>query len=400
MKPLIGHQARFDGLSRAFSRGQIPQTLLISGPPNVGKSTFVKRYAQLLLCPNLGEENGLPIPCGACKVCHQVEIEVFPDYRVFRPIISKAEPSRAPEALDSSLISVEMARSFNEEAIRKPLMSGRKVLWMHQFEKTQEEAQNAMLKTLEEPSSGTFLVLTTENAKNLRDTILSRCWHLPLPPVADAAIESWLRDEFSGVSPQEMREVLRAAAGRPGAARRELERLQNSEGASRSRFAVTCDILGRLDTASPVAALGFTEEALGWANLWWAEDAGEGVDLKKLGAKGPRAAAARFLDELMIGGRALWMKNLGESTSQPVRNGHANGEASGSAKGEAKSQDNVRTRGEVSAARLDQIRKTRHYIYHNANRQLALDVMFGRLIALRSRAVTPKAQQAQARGRF
>ncbi|PQV63356.1 DNA polymerase III, delta subunit [Abditibacterium utsteinense] len=376
MKPLIGHASRFDGLSRAFAKGQIPQTLLISGPPNIGKSTFVLRYAQLLLCPNLVQENGLPAPCGVCKTCHQVEIEVFPDFRVFRPIISKAEPTRAPEALDSSLIPVEMARSFNEEAIRKPLASARKVLWMHQFEKTQEEAQNAMLKTLEEPPPGTFLVLTTENAKNLRDTILSRCWHLPLPPVADMEIENWLRAEFSSVPPQKMKEVLRAAAGRPGAARRELERMENSDGAARSRFAVTCDILGRLDTSSPVAALGFTEEALSWANLWWAEDAGAGVDLKKLGAKGPRAAAARFLDELMIAGRALWMKNLAEQTSNHARNGHADGEA------------NLNSPAEVGAARLDQIRKTRHYIYHNANRQLALDVMFGRLIALRPRAVS------------
>ena len=376
MKPLIGHQIRFDGLARAFAKGQIPQTLLISGPPNVGKSTFVTRYAQLLLCPNVILENGLPAPCGTCKTCHQVEIEVLPDFRVFRPIVSKAEPTRAPEALDSSLIPVEMARNFNEEAIRKPVASARKVLWMHQFEKTQEEAQNAMLKTLEEPPSGTFLVLTTENAKNLRETILSRCWHLPLPPVADAEIEGWLRVEFSGVSPQQMREVLRAAAGRPGAARRELERMQNSEGAARSRFAIACDILNRLDTSSPVAALGFTEEALGWATIWWAEDAGEGVDLKKLGAKGPRAAAARFLDELMIAGRALWMKNLATQPTNHVQNGHANGEA--------RSQ----SLAEVGAARLDQIRKTRHYIYHNANRQLALDVMFGRLIALRARPVS------------
>ncbi len=380
MKPLIGHGPRFEALSRAFAKGQIPQTLLVSGPPNVGKSTLVTRYAQLLLCPNLEQQNGLPAPCGTCKTCHQIEIEVFPDFRVFRPIVSKAEPTRAPEALDSSLIPVEMARSFNEEAIRKPIAAARKVLWMHQFEKTQEEAQNALLKTLEEPPSGSFLILTTENAKNLRDTILSRCWHLPLPPVADAEIEPWLREDFPGTSPQKMKEVLRAAAGRPGAARRELQRMQ-SGGEARSRFAVACDLLNRLDGSSPVAALGFTEEALGWANIWWAEDAGEGVDLKKLGAKGPRAAAARFLDELMIAGRALWVKNLREiapgSSSDHAQNGHASGKSHSHAL------------AEVGAARLDQIRKTRHYIYHNANRQLALDVMFGRLIALRARPASP-----------
>ena len=358
MKPLIGHQNRWNGLARAFAKDQIPQTLLISGPPHVGKSTFVLRYAQLLLCPNVGnDENGLPTPCENCKTCHQVEIGVFADYRAFRPIISKGEPTTAPESLDSSLLPVEIARDFVEEATRKPLNGPRKVLWMHQFERSSEEAQNAMLKTLEEPASGAFLVLTTENVRNLRETILSRCWHLPFPPVPDAEIETWLRGEFSSVSIQEMNEVLRAAGGRPGAAWRELQRMQSSETAGRSRFAVAGEILARLDGASPVAALGFTEEALKWAGVWWEEDAGEGVDLKKLGAKGPRTAAARFLDELMSAGRARWMEKPDAS--------------------------------EAGAARLDQIRKTRHYILRNANRQLALDVMFGRLIALRSRADFP-----------
>ena len=357
MKPLIGHQNRWNALARAFAKGQIPQTLLISGPPNVGKSTFVLRYAQLLLCPNLQEENGLPSPCGECKTCHQVEIGVFADYRVFRPIISKAEPTAAPEALDSSLISVDGARDFVTEATRKPLTGPRKVLWMHQFDRCQEEGQNAMLKTLEEPAAGAFLVLTTENARNLRETILSRCWHLPFPPVPDGEIENWLRDEFTGISPQEMGETLRAAAGRPGAAWREISRLQAGEGERRSRFSVASEMLHRVDKASPVASLGLTEDALKWATVWWEEDAGEGVDLKKLGAKGPRTAAARFLDELMIAGRALWMEQLDVN--------------------------------EVGAARLDQIRKTRQYILRNANRQLALDVMFGRLIALHPRVSSP-----------
>jgi DNA polymerase III delta prime subunit len=354
MKPLIGHQARWNGLARAFAKGQIPQTLLISGPPNVGKSTFVLRYAQLLLCPQLEEdENGLPAPCCVCKTCHQVEIGVHADYRVFRPIISKTEPTTAPETLDSSLISVEGARAFVEEAMRKPLHGTRKVLWMHQFERCQEEAQNAMLKTLEEPPAGAFLVLTTENARNLRETILSRCWHLPFPRVAEREIEAWLGVEFPSSTLQEVTESLSASAGRPGAAWRELKRLQESDGKARSRFAVASEMLMKLDRASPVAALGLTEEALKWATAWWEEDAGEGVDLKKLGAKGPRTASARFLDELMIAGRRLWMENLDSS--------------------------------EVGAARLDQMRKTRHYILRNANRQLALDVMFGRLIALRPR---------------
>ena len=92
-------------------------------------------------------------------------------------------------------------------------------------------------------------------------------------------------------------------------------------------------------------------EAIKWADIWWNEDAGEEADAKKLASKGKRAAAARFLDELMVAARARWMNDPAS---------YAQG-----------------------AARLDQMRRAREYILRNANLQLTLDVMFGRLISAR-----------------
>ena len=351
MNSLIGHQARWDALARAFAKGIVPQTLLISGPPHVGKTTFVTRYAQLLLCADLQTDaQGLPAPCGVCKPCHQVEIGTFPDYRFFRPVISKAEPVDAPEALDSSAILVETARRFNREAELKPVAGARKVLVMHQFERANDEAQNAMLKTLEEPPASTSLVLTSENPRRLRETILSRCWHLQLVPAPLSEIGAWLPTQFPDATAEQTDIALRACLGRPGAAWRELERLQSATGESGSRFQIAWEMLGRLDGALPVGALGLTAEAIKWADLWWEQDAGDEADAKKLASKGKRAAAARFLDELMIAARARWM-NDPNSYSQ-------------------------------GAARLDQMRRAREHILRNANLQLALDVMFGRLIAI------------------
>ena len=350
MPPLIGHQARWNALARAFAKGIVPQTLLITGPPNVGKTTFVTRYAQLLLCADLQtDEAGLPAPCGVCKPCHQVEIGTFPDYRFFRPTISKAEESEAPEALDSSVILVKAARAFNHEAELKPVVGARKVLVMHQFERAGDEAQNAMLKTLEEPPASTSLVLTSENPRRLRATILSRCWHLQLVPAPLSEIGAWLQSLFPDASAGQIEIALSACLGRPGAAWRELERLQNATGDNGSRFQIASEMLSRLDAASPVGALGLSAEAIKWADLWWDEDAGAEADAKKLASKGKRAAAARFLDELMVAARARWMSDPGS---------YAQG-----------------------AARLDQMRAAREHILRNANLQLALDVMFVRLIA-------------------
>ena len=350
MNPFIGHQARWHALARAFSKGIVPQTLLVSGPPNVGKTTFVTRYAQLLLCDDLQtDEAGLPAPCGVCKACHQVEIGTFPDFRFFRPVISKTEPTLAPEELDSSVILAETARAFNREAELKPVVGARKVLVMHQFERANDTAQNAMLKTLEEPPASTSLVLTSENPRALRETILSRCWHLQLVPAPLSEIGAWLQAQFPDASAEQIDIALRACLGRPGAAWRELERLQSATDENGSRFQIAWEMLHRLDASLPVAALGFTAEAIKWADVWWDEDAGAEADAKKLASKGKRAAAARFLDELMVAARARWMNDPGS---------YAQG-----------------------AARLDQMRRAREHILRNANLQLALNVMFGRLIA-------------------
>ena len=354
MTPLIGHQARWSAIARAFAKGVVPQTLLITGPPNVGKTTFVTRYAQMLLCADLqSDAQGLPAPCGVCKPCHQVEVGTFPDYRFFRPVISSAEKTTAPEFLDSSVILGEMAHAFNHGAELKPVVGARKVLVMHQFDRANDTAQNRMLKTLEEPPASTSLVLTSENSRSLRETILSRCWHLQLVPAPLSEIGAWLQVQFPDASAGQIEIALSACLGRPGAAWRELERLRNATGENGSRFQIASEMLGRLDAATPVAALGFSAEAIKWADLWWDEDAGEEADAKKLASKGKRAAAARFLDELMVAARARWM-----SDPQSYAQG---------------------------AARLDQMRKAREYILRNANLQLALDVMFGRLIAARGK---------------
>lgn len=349
---LIGHEERWRAVARAFAKNQIPQTLLISGPLHIGKTAFVVRYAQLLLCLQpIQDESGLPTPCGHCRPCHQVEVETFPDYRVFRPVISVGEPTRAPEILDSSIFRVEQARDAGDEALRKPVAGARKVIVFAQFDRSTEAAENALLKTFEEPPPSTHIVLTTENSRNLRPTILSRCWHLQLTPARDADIFDWLQREFPSATPRDLNEAVRAGNGRPGAAKRELERLQESDNNGPSRFQVASSILERLDRYSPVGALGLTEEALKIAKIWWEEDAGDEADAKKLGAKGNRAALARFLDELSVAGRSLWLSGNGKIDPS-------------------------------NATRLDLMRQTREHILRNASMNLCLDVMFGRLIAL------------------
>lgn len=426
---IIGHEKRWAALARAFAKGQTPETLLISGPAHVGKSTLALRYAQLLLCPDLkniqntpdmsthaaSHEARLPFPCGACRVCHQVEVETFPDYRVYRPVVKSESDERnwivAPGALEGSLIPMKMARLFGDEAMRRPSIGARKVMVMQQAERMEHDAQNSLLKTFEEPAQGLSIVLLCDNPDELLSTVLSRAWHLPLSLVPDRIIQEWLHLKFSDAPAQWIEEAVRVARGRPGMAWREMRRLARhnnatgsdgagSDGASRAakgasgvttsgaaakavaknsdageaalpRFAQAARLVARIMASQPVGALGLTEEALRLARLWWDEDQAEEAarDNKKGDAKVTRSALARFLDELATAYRARWMQAQAAKNNSTTKDSAQNG---------ARRSDAEASRW---ADGLDLIRKTRHYILRNANSNLALDVMFGRLIA-------------------
>ena len=394
---LIGHGPRWAALSRAFAKGEVPQTLLISGPPQIGKWTFALRYAQLLLCPDVQQDaEGLPAPCGHCRVCHQVDIETFPDLVVMRPVVAATKDSpAAPEELDSSVILIEMAREFSSEAIRSPLVGKRKVMIINQAERMTPPAQNSLLKTLEEPGRGYTMLLLSTNPYQLLPTIISRCWHLPLGLAPDAEIALWLGEEFSAAPPHLIDEAVRVASGRPGAAWRELRRLQReplngktgsgkagkkdvevetaTPEASLPRSVQAAQIVERIRRSQPVGALALTEEALRLARLWWAEDqvdedgAGAKKELKA-DAKVLRSAVARFLDELSTAYRTCWTEDIQRASS---------------------SAQHTMSDAHIWADGLDQIRKTRQYILRNANTNLALDVMFGRLIAVHGAKARP-----------
>jgi hypothetical protein len=398
---LVGHEKRWAALARAFAKKKLPQTLLISGPPQVGKFFLARRFAQLLLCQSVVQDKaGLPAPCGACRVCHQVEIETFPDFSVYRPIVSSAKEEKdwiiAPDAMEGSIITVDVARKFGNKALARPLAGSRKVMVLNQAERMNLEAQNALLKTFEEPVSSLTIILLSDNPNQLLPTVLSRAWHLPLGLVPDEEIRAWLQRSFEAPSTV-VEEAVRVAAGRPGAAWRELQRLQGApagakkpgakaakaseanEGDELPRFVQATRIVDRIVRSQPVGALGLTEEALRLAKLWWAQDQAA-AEARKESSKGDakvlRSAVARFLDELSLAYRARWVSTV-------------------------EGQRNAATHA-VWADGLDQIRKTRHYILRNANTNLALDVMFGRLIALQQATQTvatrPPGQSSQRPG--
>ena len=350
---LIGHQSRFAALARAAMGGRIPQTLLISGEPHLGKSTFARYFAQLLLCENpLQTDDETSLPCGICHSCHQVEIGAHPDYSVFRPQVSSATNASgaAPSDLVSSIIGVGQAREFSTKAQTRPINGARKVMVMEQADRMNMEAQNALLKTFEEPARGLTIILLCDNSNILLPTVRSRCWEIRLGLVDDAQIANWLKILDSNADDDAIDLALSAARGRPGIAWREWQRSQNGE-KHVPRLAQIEQWVNQFAQSMPVASLKFSAEAQKLAMQWWEEDIAlennDDFNLKGADSKVARSAVAHFLDLLMAVYRVRWRQSAAANW----------------------------------ASGLDAIRETRHYILRNANTSLALDVLFSRLLS-------------------
>lgn len=328
----------------------MPQTLLISGEPHLGKSTFARYFAQLLLCENpLQTDDDTSLPCGICHNCHQVEIGAHPDYGVYRPKTASADNSpTAPTDLVSSVISVDQAREFSSKAQSRPVNGEHKVMVMEQADRMTVQAQNALLKTFEEPARGLTIILLCDNSNVLLPTVRSRCWEIRLGLVDDAQIRNWLQT-LGNADDAAIDLALSAARGRPGIAWREWQRSQSGEERS-PRLAQIENWVDQFAQSMPVASLKFSAEAQKLAMQWWEEDialeADEDFSLKGADAKVARSAVAHFLDLLMAVYRVRWRQSASANW----------------------------------ASGLDAIRETRHFILRNANTSLALDVLFSRLL--------------------
>lgn len=162
---------------RAARALRLPQALVVSGAPGSGSSTVARYLAGALLCPSDLDADG---PCGLCRTCRRVQSGMHPDLHLLSP-----EPEKR-------LIAVEAVRQLREVLQRLPVEGRARVVVVDPASALQEEGQNALLKTLEEPGADTFLLLATARPEALLPTVRSRCERLGVRRLADAAIAAEL----------------------------------------------------------------------------------------------------------------------------------------------------------------------------------------------------------------
>lgn len=213
---MLGHEWAVDMLHQHAARGDVRHAYLFCGPPGLGRRTLALRLAQALNCT---KPLSAGVPCGGtCRDCKQIEAMQHPDMNVIEPTIKDSADSKNLIPDPSGVIRVEQIRDLQKNFNLKPYQAKYRVALFLRFEKANENAANALLKTLEEAPAHAILLLTADNPEQLLPTIVSRCEILRLRPLPISAIESDLLER--GVDEERARLLAHISGGRPGYARK------------------------------------------------------------------------------------------------------------------------------------------------------------------------------------
>jgi DNA polymerase-3 subunit delta' len=170
-------------LERALETGRVHHAYLFTGLQGVGKYTTSLAFAAIVNCEKRGEESFRDF-CGECSSCRKIDQGYHPD--VF---------TVAPEG-GSSRIKIEQIRDIQESASKQPHEARYRMVLIDGAHEMTTEAANALLKTLEEPSSRMRLILVTNQAHQLLETIISRCQQLRFSGLDTEKVEPILREEL------------------------------------------------------------------------------------------------------------------------------------------------------------------------------------------------------------
>lgn len=176
---IVGHEQVITHLQTAITQGKVSNGYILSGEKGTGKHLITNIFIRALLC----EERKGGNPCGVCKSCMQTETGNHPD-------IHWVTHEKASIGVD------DIRGQINNDIIIKPYSSEYKIYVIADADKMTEQAQNALLKTIEEPPSYVVIILLTNNMNKMLPTILSRCVKLELRMVNTDVIKAYLMEYY------------------------------------------------------------------------------------------------------------------------------------------------------------------------------------------------------------
>lgn len=207
---LYGNEATKARLGRAISEGTLPHAFLISGAEGSGKATLALEIAAALNCERRGGE----LPCHICNTCRRIKDGSFIDVK------------RLEKPKDKMTIGVGEVRAFREDMFLSATESDYKIYIVDDAEKMTPNAQNALLKVLEEPPSSVVIFLLSESDDAILTTIKSRAQYVAMERFDEDGLVAYFKSRGTRLPISDegaLREVMMCADGRIGRARELIE---------------------------------------------------------------------------------------------------------------------------------------------------------------------------------
>ena len=190
-----GNERIKENLKKSLEQNKTSHSYLFIGVEGIGKKLIAKDFAKRILCIE-NKEN-----CNTCKSCIEFNTNNNPDFMIISP--------------DGNSIKIEQIRDLQKSIQEKPIISSKKVYIIDDADKMTSEAQNCLLKTLEEPPEFATIILIGSNESSFLSTIKSRCMILHFETIKNEELKNFLQENY-GITDisQNMLDIFQGSIGK------------------------------------------------------------------------------------------------------------------------------------------------------------------------------------------
>ncbi len=174
---IIGNETNKELLKNIINTNNIAHSYMFIGKDSIGKMLFAKEFAKAILCTNNDK------PCNICKSCIEFDTLNNPDFKIIEP--------------DGNAIKIDQIRELVKRVYEKPIVSNKKVYIINDSNLMTKEAQNSLLKTLEEPPEYATIILIAPNDNLFLPTIKSRCTKIIFNKLTNEEILLILKNQYN-----------------------------------------------------------------------------------------------------------------------------------------------------------------------------------------------------------
>lgn len=179
-KDILGNEKAKGILLKSLNNKTVLHSYMFIGNSGIGKKIIANQFAKMILCNDYNKNN--LSECGKCKSCIEFEGNNNPDFKTIEP--------------DGKIIKIEQIREMQNKIIEKPIISNKKVYIIDDADLMTKEAQNCLLKTLEEPPEFIVIVLIVSNESKMLTTIKSRCMKIQFQKIDDELVKKFMQENY------------------------------------------------------------------------------------------------------------------------------------------------------------------------------------------------------------